>query len=296
MKKYFAFFVCLLLLMGLCACAEDAHVGTYYGVYVEAEGEVYRMEDYFNGKNYLRLENGGEAKLHLNEKTSELEWKNEDGVLTFTQAGDDFYGQISDGVIQMDYMGWGLRLTFALEGAKVPETTVLDAQARQERVAEMLEFWNGDWYGYFQITEANGAYISRIGERTDAAANIALGDDARGNIVIWDAKHPRSAPLGECVLRVDDTGGEMGIAMSGQGSFFGAPVLAGDWLLDPSMSAYEDTAEISGYYADESGDFFYTIYLHPWGQTWQEIELPPSYEWYLQAVQNGEALPDELPK
>lgn len=288
--------LCLLILLAaLWACADDAHTGTYYGVYVEAEGEVYRMEDFYNGENYLRLENDGAAKLHLNGKTHALAWKNEDGLLTFTQAGDDFYGQLSNGVIRMDYMGWGLVMTFALEDATVPETTVKDPQAQAQRVAEIQEFWNGDWYGYLCITEASGAYSDRIGQRTDAAANISLGEDARGSIVIWDTAHPRSAPLGDCVLRVDDAGGPMGIAMSGQGSFMGAPVYTGDWLIDPSMYEYDNTVEITGYFADEAGDLFYTLYLHPWGAEWQETELPPSYEWYLQTVKNGEALPDVLP-
>ena len=294
MKKCIVLLVLAMLLL-LCACSDDAHVGTYHGVYVEAEGEVYRMEDYFNGENYLRLENGGEAKLHVNEKTHELQWQCEDGVLTFTQAGDNFYGQLADGVIRMDYMGWGMVLTFALEGAKVPETTMSNPQEWAQRVVEMQAFWNGDWYGYLQITEASGAYTKRLGQRTDAAAHIELGDDARGNIVIWDAEHPRGNPMGDCVLRVDDAGGVMGIAMSGQGSFLNMPVYAGDWLIDPTMYEYENTVEITGYCADETGDFFYTLYLHPWGAEWQENELPPSYEWYLQAVKNGEALPDELP-
>ena len=293
--KRWALFLIFALLMTLCACSDDAHTGTYCGVYVEAEGSVYRMEDFFNGENYLRLENDGVAKLHVSEKTYELEWENEDGMLTFTQAGDDFYGQLSGGVIRMDYMGWGMVLTFALEGASVPETTLADPQAWAGRVVEIQEFWNGDWYGYLHITEASGAYTKRVGERTDAAAHIALGEDARGSIVIWDAEHPRSAPLGECVLRVDDAGGTMGIAMSGQGSFMGSAVNAGDWLIDPSAYSYENTVEITGYYADETGDFFYTLYLHPWGEAWRESELPPSYEWYLQAVKNGEALPDALP-
>ena len=294
MKKCVVLLVLVMLVM-LCACADEPHTGTYYGVYVEADGGVYRMEDFFNGENYLRLENDGVAKLHVNEKSYELEWKNDSGMLTFTQAGDDFYGQLSEGVIRMDYMGWGMVLTFALEGAKIPETSVTNPQQWEERVAEMQGFWNGDWYGYLSITEGSGAYAARIGTCTDAAAHIELGEDARGNIVIWDAEHPRSTPMGECILRVDDAGGTMGIAMSGQGSFLGASVNAGDWLIDPSMYAYDNTVEITGYCADETGDFFYTLYLHPWGQTWQESERPPSYEWYLQAVQNGAALPDELP-
>ncbi len=294
MKKYVCLLV-LILLTALCACSDEPHTGTYYGVYVEAEGEVYRMEDFYNGENYLRLENDGVAKLHLNEKTYELQWELSDGVLTFTQAGDDFYGQLNDGVIRMDYMGWGLGLTFALEGAKVPETTVSDPQDWAQRVAEMQAFWNGDWYGYLQITEASGAYMKRVGQRTDAAAHIEIGDDARGSIVIWDTAHPRSAPLGDCILRVDDAGGTMGIALSGQGSFMGADVNAGDWLIDPSAYPYENTVEITGYFADETGDLFYTLYLHPWGTQWQETELPPSYAWYLQAIENGAPLPDALP-
>jgi hypothetical protein len=83
--------------------------------------------------------------------------------------------------------------------------------------------------------------------------------------------------------------------MSGQGSFMGQPVLAGDWLIDPSMGAYDNLLEISGYYKDEKGDFFYVLYLRPWGQGWEDVleaadpntmpnELPQYYDLYLEAL------------
>ena len=126
-----------------------------------------------------------------------------------------------------------------------------------------------------------------------------MDEEARGTFLLWDMEHPYSDPLGEVILRVDPNVGEdyAGIAMSGQGTFMGQPVLAGDWLIDPSTAAYDNLLEIYGYYSDEKGDFFYSVFLRPWGQGWEDVveaddptkspaELPVYYELYLEALLN----------
>jgi len=119
-------------------------------------------------------------------------------------------------------------------------------------------------------------------------------------------EHPYNTPLAEGILRVDpETGMEkVGIAMSGQGTFMGQPVESGDWLIDPSTAAYENLLEIYGYYSDGKGDFFYTLYLRPWGQGWEDVleaadptkapaELPLYYSLYLEALKTDTS-PEEF--
>ena len=97
----------------------------------------------------------------------------------------------------------------------------------------------------------------------------------------------------------------MGIAMSGQGRFMDKDVLAGDWLMDPSVAPYENLVEISGYYDDGGDGFFYVLYLRPWGQLWDDVAqannpnvlpdvLPKHYDWYVTAVSNGEGMPETI--
>ncbi len=310
MKRTVAWVLFFALLCGLWGCKSDPNVGTYYGVYVQAEDGVFPMEDYFNGENYLELEGDGEATLYIHNTEHELSWKREGEVLYFSEAGDAFEGRLSEGVIVMDYLGWGMVLTFAKEGATVPATTLgaeNDPAAWADTVAKMQEFWNGDWYGWWYISEGMGDYADSTGSWWDCAAAIEIGSDARGTIVVWDEEHSKTEPLAESVLRIhEEGGGAMGIAMSGQGSVMGGPVYAGDWLIDPSVAPYENLVEINGYYDGGDGDgFFYVLYLRPWGQLWDDVKeandpnvlpdvLPKHYDWYVAALGNGEAMPETI--
>ena len=298
MKKIVVSILILSLLLSLCACGSRAYVGLYQGIYAEAEGEVYLMEDYFNGENYLELKKNGKAELILNDSLHKLKWKENEGEITFSESGDEFYGYLGDGVIQLDYMGWGLKLTFAQEGAQIPETTVLDPEAQAEALAAVSEYWNGDWYGWWEITDGNGAYGLDIGLKADLWGKIDL-IDGRGDLQVGQIGVDE-APMAECVLRVDPDNGEagVGVAMSGRGHFMGMEIQSGDWLIDPSFSAYEEYVEISGYYADENGDFFYVLHLRPWGRTWEDVQeavgadavpngLPSTYQDYVLALEAG---------
>ena len=297
MKKGISFFVIFTLLCSLWGCGQSEYVGMYNGVYVEADGRVYPMEDYFNGENYLELKPRGKALMMTGTTEHKLTWEENEGEITFTESGDSFYGYINNGVISMDFMGWGMNLTFAIDGAQLPETTVEDPVAYAEAINAVRPYWNGDWYGWWYISQATGAYVDEQMQIRDCAARIELDDTARGPIRIWDMEHPYNTPLADGILRVDpETGMEgVGIAMSGQGTFMGQPVESGDWLIDPSTAAYENLLEIYGYYKDDKGDFFYTLYLRPWGQGWEDVleaadptkapaELPLYYSLYLEAL------------
>lgn len=308
MKKTMMCLLIVALVCSLWGCKDDPNAGTYYGVYVQANDGVYPMEDYFNGENYLELDGDGDATLYIHNTEHELTWKRDGETLHFEEAGDAFEGRLSNGVIVMDYLGWGMVLTFAKEGATMPTTASNEDPADwAETVANMQEFWNGDWYGWWYISDGMGDYMDSTGSWWDCAATITIGDDARGEIIIWDEDHPKATPLAESVLRIhEEGGGIMGIAMSGQGTFMGQPVYAGDWLIDPSVAPYENLVEINGYYDGGSGDgFFYTLYLRPWGQLWDDVReannpnvlpdvLPKHYDWYITAVQNGENLPETI--
>lgn len=304
MKKTMIWLLLGALLFGLWGCKSDPAAGTYYGVYVQTDAGVFPMEDYFNGENYLKLKGDGEAVLHLHNSEHVLSWKRDGEMLRFEEAGDAFNGRLSDGVIVMDYLGWGMVLTFAEEGANIPTTALAEDPVD---IAQIQAFWNGEWYGWWYITDGTGDYAESTGSWWDCAAVIEIGDDARGSIVIWDEEHSKAEPLAESVLRIhEEGGGPMGIAMSGQGSFMGQPVYAGDWLMDPFVAHYENLVEINGYYDGGKGDgFFYTLYLRPWGQLWDDVKeannpnvlpdvLPKHYDWYVTAVQNDEALPDAI--
>ena len=234
-------------------------MGLYQGVYVRAEGRDHRMEDYFSGDSFLELLSKGKARLVLGNNTHELTWKEEEGTMTFTQGEDSFLGTFHEGIIVMDYMGWGLELTFVIEGAELP-STLSPVELDPEELTAALDFWNGAWTGDWTVTEASGDYSSQGGQKLPVSASIRLEQDARGTLEIWETDS--GEPLAECILRVDLSEGEHGIALSGQGSFRGSPVSSGDWLIDPATSRVPGELEIYGYYTDETGDYFYTVRLN----------------------------------
>ena len=294
MKKIVVGMLIFSLLLSLCACGNSAYVGRYEGVYAEAEGQVYLMEDYFNGENHLELKKNGKAEMLISNSVHKLKWKESDGEITFTEAGDVFYGYVADGIVQLDFMGWGLVLTFAMEGAEVPETTVLDPEAQAEALKATDEYWNGDWYGWWEITDGTGAYADQVGLQTDLYATVEL-TEGRGEMKIWELGEDKL--LADTVLRVEPNYGTpgIGIAMSGRGEFRGCEIESGDWLIDPSLCNYEELLEISGYYADEQGDYFYILYLRPYGTLWEDVRaavgsgvmpngLPASYGAYVDAL------------
>ena len=304
MKKIIVGLLLFSLLCSLCACRSSEYVGVYHGLYVETAGESYRIEDYFNGENYLELKKNGKAEMVLNGSVHALKWKEDHGTITFKESGDEFYGYLGNGVIQLDYQGWGLNITFILDGVPVPETTVQDPEARAQAMARIAEYWNGDWYGWWEIIEGTGVYADAVGIQPDIWGKIEL-TDGRGDFTIGELG--KEELLAQTILRVDPDSGdpEMGIGMSGQGSFCGTEIQAGDWLIDPSKSTFDNLLEVSGYYADAYGDFFYVLYLRPWGTSWEDVQaaigtdatpggLPAIYESYLEAAQSGQTMDEFL--
>ena len=306
MKRWIGLLLVFAMTASLWGCGSREYLGIYKGYYVQAEGKVHPMEDYFNGDSYLELKALGKAVLMVNNSPHKLKWKEQAGELTFTEAEDPFYGYIKDGVIVLDYMGWGMEMTFAMDGATVPETTVTNPEEYAQAIEALLPYWNGDWYGWWYISEGTGAYADEQMKIRDLAGRIQLGEDARGSFLLWDLEHPYVDPLGEVTLHIDPMVGEpgIGIGMSGQGTFMGQPVAVGDWLIDPSTGAFDNLLEIYGYCSDETGDFFYTIYLRPWGQAWDDVleaedpskspgELPEYYYLYLEALKT-ETKPEDF--
>ncbi len=180
-------------------------------------------------------------------------------------------------------------------GAALPAATTGDA---------LLDWWNGAWYGWWTMTGCSGAYESMAGRWWDACAVIDIGSDYTGTVTIWDEDYSRADPMSQASVTLNSAGvGEHGTVMSESGYFTNLPLEHADWIIDPAINSrfpdVENMICIEGWYEDGEDEFYYEVYLRPWGQLWDDFaadypdDIPYYYDdWYLPLVESGSAMPD----
>ena len=168
----------------------------------------------------------------------------------------------------------------------------------------LLDWWNGAWYGWWTMTGCSGAYESMAGKWWDACAVIDIGSDYTGTVTIWDEDYSRADPMSQATVTLNSAGvGEHGTVMSESGYFTNLPLEHADWIVDPAINSrfpdVENMICIEGWYEDGEDEFYYEVYLRPWGQLWDDFaadypdDIPYYYDdWYLPLVESGSAMPD----
>ena len=168
----------------------------------------------------------------------------------------------------------------------------------------LLDWWNGAWYGWWTMTGCSGAYESMAGQWWDACAVIDIGMDYTGTVTIWDEDYSRADPMSQATVTLNSAGvGEHGTVMSESGYFTNLPLEHADWIVDPAINSrfpdVENMICIEGWYEDGEDEFYYEVYLRPWGQLWDDFaadypdDVPYYYDdWYLPLVEAGSAMPD----
>ena len=168
----------------------------------------------------------------------------------------------------------------------------------------LLDWWNGAWYGWWTMTGCSGAYESMAGQWWDACAVIDIGSDYTGTVTIWDKDYSRADPITQASVTLNSAGvGEHGTVMSESGYFTNLPLEHADWIIDPAINSrfpdVENMICIEGWYEDGEDEFYYEVYLRPWGQLWDDFaadypdDIPYYYDdWYLPLVESGSAMPD----
>ncbi len=168
----------------------------------------------------------------------------------------------------------------------------------------LLDWWNGAWYGWWTMTGCSGAYESMSGKWWDACAVIDIGLDYTGTVTIWDEDYSRADPMSQATVTLNSAGvGEHGTVMSESGYFTNLPLEHADWIIDPVINSrfpdVENMICIEGWYEDGEDEFYYEVYLRPWGQLWDDFaadypdDVPYYYDdWYLPLVESGSSMPD----
>ena len=163
----------------------------------------------------------------------------------------------------------------------------------------LLDWWNGEWYGWWKMTGCSGYYEDMEGGWWDICGNIDIGADKTGVVRLWDEDYSRDSLMAKVNVSLSASGtGEHGTMMSEDGQFTDIYLEHADWIVDPGLTEYENLIWIDGYYENGDDEFYYQIYLRPWGTKWDDVDAdaqPRHYEdWYLPLIKAGKSMPDAI--
>ena len=185
MKKILSLALALMMLLSLAACGgkdggkTDPTLGKYVGQeYTAGDDEWIPMDAaYGSGENYIELKSGGKAVFCIDGDADEVKWSlDKDGVFKLTDSDMECVGTLKDGLITIDFWGFGLTMTFQKEGGSEVVKTG----------DKLLDWWNGDWYGWWKMTGCSGYYEDMEGGWWDICGNIDIGADKTGVVRLWD--------------------------------------------------------------------------------------------------------------
>ena len=163
----------------------------------------------------------------------------------------------------------------------------------------LLDWWNGEWYGWWKMTGCSGYYENMEGKWWDVCGVIDVGADHLGTVTLWDEDYTKAEPMASASVSLSEAGtGEHGTMMSEGGWFTDVALEHADWIVDPGLLDYDDTIWIDGDYENGDDEFHYDIYLRPWGSYWDDMEeqaRPHLYaDWYLPMIDAGKSMPDSI--
>ena len=163
----------------------------------------------------------------------------------------------------------------------------------------LLDWWNGEWYGWWTMTGCGGYYEGMSYQRWDIGGVIEIGEDYQGLVTLWDVDYSREAPTCKAEVSLNAAGtGEHGTMMSEGGWFTDVALEHANWIVDPGLLNADDMICIDGDYENGDDEYHYEIYLRPWGMTWDDIDeedRPAAYDdWYLPMINADKALPDTI--
>lgn len=208
---------------------------------------------------------------------------------------EDLLGS-KNGTITIDPSTLSREEAVETESESESESEATMAAANQD---PLLDWWNGEWYGWWEMTGCSGEYESMEGQWWDVCGVIDIGTDYTGVVTLWDESYTKSEPMVTAQVSLNEAGtGEHGTLVSESGWFTNVALEHADWIVDPGLMEREDMICIDGWYEDGDDEFHYEFYLRPWGHRWGdagEDVLPYFYtDWYLPLIEAGKSMPDSF--
>lgn len=216
-----------------------------------------------------------------------------DVIVGLSDLWDDYTGSITISPSSLEFVtGYTSDDVYFYDGEDLVEYDILDSS--------ILDWWNGDWYGWWIMNECTGVYEPANNYWWDCLCTIDVGSDCVGSLIITDADFTADDPVCDATISIIDNGaGEYGTLNSELGWFMDATLNTGDWVVDPALEQYDNLIHLSGWYYSDDGDYHYDVYLRPWGVIWDDVSedsLPELYyTWYLPLVEQGADMPEAIP-
>lgn len=138
----------------------------------------------------------------------------------------------------------------------------------------LLDWWNGEWYGWWQMSACYGYYeeMDMEGQWWDVCGVIDIGEDYTGTVTLWDVDYTKDDPMALAEVSLNEAGtSEYGTVMSEGGWFTDVALEHADWIVDPGLTDYENLIWIDGNYEngeDASTTRSICVRGEPIGMTW----------------------------
>ena len=207
----------------------------------------------------------------------------------------------------------GTIMHFVPGEGSAPTVTESETQEPENEFDDpILNFWEGDWYGWWVVWSGDGTYDSLEDSAWDAYAHIDVNDDYTGTVTLWEVDSSREDPIAVVDVSFRTGISEYGCMVSESGWFMDCEVSHADWNLDVGASMvrmFDKMIAIDSYYYEPENDdnsFNYVFILRPWGMDWEDVRgvdaegtyysdmMPIEYEnWYLPLIESGvDTVPD----
>ena len=275
---------------------EDDGLGLYVADKAELNGIELDPFDMWEKGISIELKDGGKCSISIDGIAASGSWSKKGDTVSFDVPGFSMDGTLKDGVLTLENVyDMGVTLFFTKDGSMRPGAPSASAPSTK------YAWWNGDWYGWWYISDAGGRYSASeedwVGYSWDACARINVEGD-RGFIECWDEDDDFVAG-GDLIFSDGLT--DRGRVSNLDVEFWDYQVPENEWDCDPGdadFKNYPDTIVIFGRYNDPDSEgswFDYTIFLRPWGSSWDSIEerMRPDYyeDWYLPLIEEGKSMP-----
>ena len=284
------------------AAPEKGGLAGMYTLYaMEVAGERYDyaalVEMDMMDDSYLRIDydaaTGYTGELHFDgEEPDTFTLEDELGMLNFPSGEQMGFFEEAPGVIGITQAEIGGTIFFALESVAHEYA----ASAEPASISDpLVDWWNGDWYGCWNMYGCKGSYEEIELKYWDCEAHIDIDASTyTGTMELWDdEQYQNMGGIGLVDVSLSESGtGEYGTLMSEGGWFEEMTLAHADWIIDPALSDYENMITITGNYDDDKGNSYYFIMtLRHWGELWDDVDedaRPWSYEdWYKPMIEDG---------
>ncbi|MBR6451777.1 MAG: hypothetical protein IKS87_03660 [Lachnospiraceae bacterium] len=164
---------------------------------------------------------------------------------------------------------------------------------------DAAEFFAGDWYGWWTLEAKVDDWKELEGIQYDIMGTIDMNDDGTGVLTLWDGGSSYNNPIAKVNVSVEDYMPGYNSLVSNDGFFLDSTLGEGDWHILGNLGGISNYMVIESEYTNSTGvhTMDYVMHLKKWGDKWEDFPTtPPQFDWYINLVENGESMPDNMPE